>query len=73
MYIYEAETKNGRTYRVAINNKSQEKRFLKVIADNKEHKEEKFIRVEVVQNGINTISDFEGLNKQFKQGVNNAK
>ncbi len=61
MKIYELETKNGRIFRVAINNDNQEKRLLKTVKNNKSKNYEIFIRVEVVQNGICDISDFEKL------------
>lgn len=59
--IYELETKNGRIFRIAVNNKSQEKRFLKVIEDNKKKSYEVFTRVEFLKNGINDIKQFEAL------------
>ena len=60
--IYEIETKNGRVFRVSANNKSQEKRLLKIISDNKNHKTyETFVRVEVVTNGIHSIKQFEAI------------
>lgn len=61
MMIYELETKNGRTFRVAVANKSQEKRLMKVIGDNKSKSYEVFVRVEVVNNGIHDVKQFESL------------
>jgi len=60
MKCYELETKNGRTFRVAINNDSQEQRLLKKVNENK-GKYEEFVRVEVVMDGIHDIKDFEKL------------
>jgi len=61
MKIFELETKNGRIFRVAIDNKNQEKRFLKKVAENKNKSYEVFKRVECVKNGIHNIKDFEAL------------
>jgi len=61
MQIYEAETKNGRIFRVAIENQSQKKRFLAAIAKKDKNSYEAFIRVEPVSNGIHNIKDFETL------------
>ena len=61
MKIYECETQNGRVFRVAIANKNQEKRFFRTIDKNKSKSYEKFIRVEVVKNGIHDIGQFEKL------------
>ena len=61
MNIWELETKNGRIFRVAIENDSQTKRLIKKIAENKNKTYEVFTRVETVKNGIHNIKDFEGL------------
>ena len=67
MEIYELETKNGRTFRVAIANNSQMKRLNKVISDNKNGKSyEKFIRVDCIKNGIHSIKDFEKLSDSLQ-------
>ena len=57
--IYELETKNGRIYKVAINNDNQEKRLKKVIADNKKKSYETFIRVEIISKGLLDLKTFE--------------
>ncbi len=59
MKIWELETKNGRVIRVAVENKNQEKRLRKKIFENKSKEYEVFTRVEVIQNGISSISNFE--------------
>ena len=62
MQIWELKTKNGRVFRVAIENASQEKRLKKVIADNNSKKTyEKFISQKVITKGIHNIADFEHL------------
>lgn len=61
MQIWELETKNGRVFRVAVANKSQEKRLLKVVHNNKSKSYETFIRVEVVKSGVHDINQFEAL------------
>jgi len=61
MKIYEVKTKNGRTFRVAIENKNQEKRFLKKVKENKKKSYELFTSVECIKNGIHNIKDFEVL------------
>lgn len=62
MNIWELETKNGRIFRVAIENKSQLKRIKKVIADNKNKEYEIFIRIDTnALNGIHEIKSFENL------------
>lgn len=61
MKIYELETKNGRVFRVAIQNPGQEKRLFKVIGDNKKKDYEVFSRVECTNNGIHDIANFEKL------------
>ncbi len=61
MKIWELETKNGRIFRVAIQNMNQQKRLMKKIKENESKSYEKFIRVEVVKNGIHDINDFEKL------------
>lgn len=61
MKIYELETKNGRVFRVAVANKSQEKRLLRAVQNNKTKSYEVFIRAEVVVNGIHDIKQFEKL------------
>jgi len=61
MQIYELETKNGRIFRVAVENKSQEKRLDKIVAKNKDKSYEVFTRIECVKNGIHNIKDFEAL------------
>lgn len=59
--IYELETKNGRVFRVAINNKSQENKLMKIIDENKNKTYEVFVSVTVANNGIHSIKDFESL------------
>lgn len=61
MQIYEAQTKNGRIFRVAIENQSQKKRFLAAIAKQDKSSYESFVRVESVDYGIHNIKDFEKL------------
>jgi len=62
MQIWELKTKNGRVFRVAIENARQEKRLKKVIADNNNTKTyEKFISQKVITVGIHNIADFERL------------
>jgi hypothetical protein len=61
MKIWELETKNGRIFRVAIQNMNQQKRLMKKIKENESKSYEKFIRIEVVKNGIHDINDFEKL------------
>jgi len=56
MYICEVKTKDGRKFRVAIENGSQKQRFLKKIRDN-----ENFIQTESVLSGIHNIGDFEAI------------
>ena len=63
--IYELETKNGRTYRVAITNKNQEKRLHKIIKDSEKNKYEKIIRVEVIMRGIQDIGEIEAITKEL--------
>lgn len=61
MNIWKLETQNGRVFKVAIANAAQEKRLRKVIAKNSTKTYEKFISVEVITNGIQSIKDFELL------------
>ncbi len=61
MFIYELETKNGRTFRISIENKNQLKRLHQVIHDNKKKGYEKFTRIDVVLNGVHNIGSFEKL------------
>ena len=61
MNIYELETKNGRTFRVAIENDSQLTRLYKKVEENKTKTYEVFTRVECITNGIHNIKDFETL------------
>ena len=61
MKIYEVETKNGRTFRVVIDNENQKQRFFKKIEENKKKSYEIFSRVECIKNGIHNIKDFEAL------------
>ena len=61
MTIIELETKNGRVYRVAINNANQKTRLNRVIEANKKKGYEVFIRVETVQDGIHDIATFEKI------------
>lgn len=61
MQVWELETKNGRVFRVAIENTSQEKRLKKVIAENSSKTYEKFISQKVITSGIHNIADFERL------------
>jgi len=60
--IWELSTKNGRVFKVFIENENQEKRLKKVIANNNVGKKyEKFINVKVVQSGIHNIKELELL------------
>ena len=61
MKIWELETKNGRIFRVTIQNMNQQKRLMKKIKENGSKSYEKFVRIEVVKNGIHDINDFEKL------------
>lgn len=61
MKIWELETKNGRVFKVAIENTNQEERLRKVIADNDKKAYEKFVSVKVITAGIHNIADFERL------------
>ena len=61
MQIYELETKNGRIFRVATENKNQLDRLNRVVAKNKNKTYEVFIRVEAVNNGIHNMKDFEAI------------
>lgn len=61
MKIWELETKNGRVFRVAIENANQEKRLQKCITENSNKTYEKFISVKVITVGIHNISEFERL------------
>ena len=62
MKIWELKTKNGRVFRVCIENANQEKRLHKVIADNENKTAyEKFISIKVITVGIHNIADFERL------------
>lgn len=61
MKIWELETKNGRIFRVGIQNDNQQKRLQKKIDENKSKDYEKFIRIEVIKNGIHDINTFEKL------------
>lgn len=66
MLMYECETANGRVFRVLVTNKRQQKRFLKVIEDNKSKNYEKFIRVDLVLHNIHNITQFEKLNSELQ-------
>ncbi len=59
MKIFECETVNGRIFRVALANKTQEKKFFKLINDNKNKEYEKFASVKNVLNGVFDIKQFE--------------
>ncbi len=59
--IYELETRNGRVFRVVVENPGQEKRLSKVVEDNKSKTYEVFCRVECINNGIHDIASFEKL------------
>lgn len=59
--VYELETRNGRSFRVVINNDAQEKRLFKKIEENKAKGYEVFTRVDVIVNGIHDIKAFELL------------
>ncbi|MDD3476619.1 MAG: hypothetical protein PHI38_07095 [Sulfurimonas sp.] len=61
MKIYTLETKNGRLFKVAVANKSQENRLLKVVEKNKSKEYEVFTRVEAAANSIHNIKQFEEL------------
>jgi len=61
MQIWELKTQNGRVFKVNIENTNQEKRLRKVIASNSNKSYEKFISIEVIQNGIYNIKSFEKL------------
>lgn len=61
MQVFKVETKNGRVFKVAIENSSQEKRFLKVINDNKGKNYEHFVNVKRIEHGIHNIKEFEAL------------
>lgn len=67
MKIYELETKNGRTFRVAIANKSQEQRLMKMYNDNiKNNEYEKFVSIKEVLFGIHDIKTFERQCEQLQ-------
>ncbi|MDY0246736.1 MAG: hypothetical protein RBR26_07425 [Methanosarcina mazei] len=61
MKIYYVETKNGRAFKVAVANNAQEKKFLRIVENNKSKNYETFTRVEVAVNGIHDIKQFEQL------------
>jgi len=63
--IYELATKNGKKFRVSITNKSQKKRFLKVISENKNKNYEIFTSVKLVLSGIHGIKVFEEIAKNL--------
>ncbi len=66
MKIVQLETKNGRLFRVAISNKSQENRLIKIIAENK-GKYEEFINIDFNKcNGINDINEFKKLSESLQ-------
>lgn len=66
MKVYELKTKNGRAFRVAVNNDNQEKRLLRIVFDNKNKSYEIFESVTSVLNGIHDIKTFEKLANELK-------
>ena len=60
MKIYELETKNGRTFRVAVANKNQLNRLMAKV-DRSKGKYQEFTSVKVVTNGIHDIKEFEKI------------
>ena len=62
MQILELKTKNGRTFRVAIENANQEKRLNNILDKHNNQKPyEQFISKKVVEKGVHNIADFESL------------
>lgn len=61
MQVFKVETKNGRVFKVAIENSSQEKRLLKVINDNKGKDYEHFTNIKRVEHDVHNIKEFEAL------------
>lgn len=63
MNITELKTKDGRTFRVTTENKSQVQRLNKIISENKNT----FISIDSnICNGIHTIKEFEKFKDTFK-------
>jgi len=63
--VIEAKTKNGRMFRVLIENNNQFERFKKTYSNNK-GTEQEFISYRVVSNGIHNIKDFEVIAEALK-------
>jgi len=63
MQIVRLETKNGRVFKIAINNENQKKRLQKVINDNKNKSYEVFVKVEYIEEGVQDIKQLENINK----------
>jgi len=62
MNIVELETKNGRVFRVAVDNANQMRRLQKVLRDNKEKSHEVFTRIDENRfYGIHNIAEFEKI------------
>lgn len=61
MKIWELEMKSGKVFRVAVENKNQEKRLYKRIADINNRAREQIISSKVIVAGIHNIADFEYL------------
>jgi len=66
MRLFELKTKNGRIYKVMVENNNQYERLLKLIQQNKEKGGyEMFISVKNISNGIQNIADFEAICKNL--------
>jgi len=64
--IIEVTTKNGRVFRVALENQNQVNRFNQIVSDNKnKNGYELIVNVKVVLNGIHTIGEFEKLAEEL--------
>lgn len=62
MQILELVTKNGRVFRVAIENANQEKRLNEIIEEHNNQKPyEQFVSQKVIVKGVHDIADFERL------------
>jgi len=70
MQIVRLETKNGRVFKIAINNENQKKRLQKVINDNKNKSYEVFVKVEYIEEGVQDIKQLENINKYLVWQIN---
>ena len=71
--VFELETKNGRIFRVLVENDTQEKRLFRIMFDDSKNLgDEELVKIHCELYGVHNIKDFEDYYSSLSKGDKNV-